>query len=48
MKSEGKSTKDAEKHAAMIYNSQRPKGATPMGPNYEERVAKKRIGVKKK
>ena len=40
LQSEGKSRKDAEKHAAMIYNARRPKGATPMGPHYEERVKK--------
>ena len=38
LESQGTSKKEAEKHAAMIYNARRPKGATPMGPHYEERV----------
>jgi len=38
-KARGKSTKEAEKLAAMTYNAHRPAGATPMGPNYEQRAA---------
>ena len=34
----GKPIKTAERIAAATYNSQRPAGATPMGPNYESRA----------
>lgn len=36
----GVDRKEAEKRAAMTYNAHRPKGATPMGPHYEERAHK--------
>lgn len=45
--SEGMSKEAAEGKAARIYNANRPKGATPMGPHYEERSAKKRVGIRK-
>ena len=38
----GKPLKEAEKIAAATFNKQRPKGATPMGPNYEDRVRGKK------
>lgn len=31
--------KEAEGSAARIFNANRPKGAVPMGPNYEQRAA---------
>lgn len=43
----GKGKKEAERIAAATYNKNRPQGATPMGPHYEQRAAKKRVGVKK-
>ena len=38
----GKPLKDAERIAAATFNKQRPKGAVPMGPNYEQRVRGKK------
>lgn len=37
----GKDVKTAERIAAATYNKRRPKGAVPMGPNYEERARKR-------
>ena len=34
----GKGKVEAERIAAATYNKDRPRGATPMGPNYEARV----------
>jgi hypothetical protein len=46
----GEKKEVAQRIAAATYNKNRPKGATPMGPNYEQRVKQgakgKRPGVK--
>lgn len=44
---EGLSKEEAEGKAARIFNANRPKGATPMGKNYEARAAKRRVGIRK-
>jgi len=36
--SRGKPKAEAERIAAATYNKNRPKGAVPMGPNYEARA----------
>jgi hypothetical protein len=45
----GEKKEVAQRIAAATYNKNRPEGATPMGPNYEERVHEnKRPGVRVK
>lgn len=44
----GKPKAEAQRIAAATFNKNRPKGAVPMGPNYEARVrARKKRGLLK-